>query len=63
MNSNSNFKVKKIKSKFSLKDKFKLNGLNDLNKLYKKYVNSKGDSSERNKKTKNKIKWIFICKK
>ena len=56
LNSNSNFKVKKIKSKFSLKDKFKLNGLNDLNKLYKKYVNSKGYSSERNKKTKNKIK-------
>ena len=56
MNSNSNFKVRKIKSKFSLKDKFKLNCLNDLNKLYKKYVNSKGYSSERNKKTKNKIK-------
>ena len=56
LNSNSNFKVRKIKSKFSLKDKFKLNGLNDLNKLYKKYVNSKGYSSERNKKTKNKIK-------
>ena len=56
LNSNSNFKVKKIKSKFSLKDKFKLNCLNDLNKLYKKYVNSKGYSSERNKKTKNKIK-------
>ncbi len=55
LNSNSNFKVKKIKS-ISLKDKFKLNGLNDLNKLYKKYVNSKGYSSERNKKTKNKIK-------
>ena len=56
LNSNSNFKVRKIKSKFSLKDKFKLNCLNDLNKLYKKYVNSKGYSSERNKKTKNKIK-------
>ncbi len=55
LNSNSNFKVKKIKS-ISLKDKFKLNGLNDLNKLYKKYVNSKGYSSERNNKTKNKIK-------